>query len=136
MNNSIQYSLDKVCNMTGVTRRNVRFYIQEGLVDPPNGAGRGAWYGAAHLRQLIVIGHLQGEGLSLQRIRELLRSKDAHALPARRDTTGIEVWSHMHLRDGIELHIQPGKAGLSPEQLRLLQEKLLLALSEIEEHKG
>ena len=136
MNNSIQYSLDEVCEMTNVSRRNVRFYIQQGLVDRPNGAGRGAWYGRDHLIQLMVISHWKDQGLSLQRIRELLQGKDAPALPPRRDTGGIEVWSHLHVKDGIELHIQPGKAGLSPEQLRLLQEKLLLAISEIEEHKG
>ena len=121
--------------MTNVSRRNVRFYIQQGLVDRPNGAGRGARYGRDHLIQLMVISHWKAQGLSLQRIRELIQGKDAPVLPPRRDTGGIEVWSHLHVTDGIELHIQPGKAGLSPEQLRLLQEKLLLALSEIEEHK-
>ena len=122
--------------MTNVSRRNVRFYIQQGLVDRPNGAGRGAWYGRDHLIQLMVISHWKDQGLSLQRIRELIQGKDPQSLPPPRlDTGGIEVWSHLHVKDGIELHIQPGKAGLSPEQLRLLQEKLLLALSEIEEHK-
>ncbi len=30
----------------------------------------------------------------------------------------VEVWSHMHVGDGIELHIEPRRAGLSPEQVR------------------
>ena len=132
----MRYTLSEVCEMTSVSRRNVRFYIQEGLVDRPNGAGRGAWYGRDHLIQLMVIGHWQGEGLSLQRIRELLQGKDPTSLPPPRDNTGgIEVWSHMHLKDGIELHIQPGKAGLSPEQLRTLRERLLTALDDIEQDK-
>lgn len=132
----MRYTLSEVCEMTNVSRRNVRFYIQEGLVDRPNGAGRGAWYGRDHLIQLMVIGHWQGEGLSLQRIRELLQGKDPKSLPPPRDNTGgIEVWSHMHLKDGIELHIQPGKAGLSPEQLRMLRERLLTALDDIEQDK-
>ena len=129
----MRYTLSDVCEMTGVSRRNVRYYIQEGLVDRPNGAGRGAWYGRDHLIQLMVIGHWQAEGLSLQRIRDLLQAKDSKTLPPPRENTGgIEVWSHIHVKDGVELHIQPGKAGLSPEQLRMLQGQLLQALDEIQ----
>lgn len=129
----MRYTLSDVCEMTGVSRRNVRYYIQEGLVDRPNSAGRGAWYGRDHLIQLMVIGHWQAEGLSLQRIRDLLQAKDSKTLPPPRENTGgIEVWSHIHVKDGIELHIQPGKAGLSPEQLRTLQGQLLQALDEIQ----
>ena len=130
----MRYTLSDVCEMTGVSRRNVRYYIQEGLVDRPNGAGRGAWYGRDHLIQLMVIGHWQAEGLSLQRIRDLLQAKDSKTLPPPRENTGgIEVWSHIHVKDGVELHIQPGKAGLSPKQLRMLQEQLLRALDEIKD---
>ena len=130
----MRYTLSDVCDMTGVSQRNVRYYIQEGLVDRPNGAGRGAWYGRDHLIQLMVIGHWQAEGLSLQRIRDLLRGKDSKSLPPSRENTGgIEVWSHIHVKNGIELHIQPGKAGLSPEQLRMLQGQLLQALDEIQD---
>ena len=32
----------------------------------------------------------------------------------------VEVWSRMHIEDGIELHIEPGRAGMSPEQVREL----------------
>ena len=130
----MRYTLSDVCEMTGVSRRNVRYYIQEGLVDRPNGGGRGAWYGRDHLIQLMVIGHWQAEGLSLQRIRDLLQAKDSKTLPPPRENTGgIEVWSHIHVKDGVELHIQPGKAGLSPEQLRMLQGQLLQALDDIQD---
>jgi DNA-binding transcriptional MerR regulator len=136
MSNLMRYTLSEVCEMTNVTPRNVRYYIQQGLVDRPNGAGRGARYGRDHLLQLMVIGHWQAEGLSLERIRELLRHKGSKSLPSpRQNTGGVEVWSHIHVKHGIELHIQPGKAGLSPEQLRVLLEKLLEALDEIEQHK-
>jgi len=129
----MRYTLSEVCEMTNVSRRNVRFYIQEGLVDRPNGAGRGAWYGRDHLIQLMVIGHWQAEGLSLQRIRELLQAKDSKSMPPPRGNTGgIEVWSHIHVKDGVELRIQPGKAGLSPEQLRMLQGQLVQALDDIQ----
>ena len=128
----MQLTLSDVCKSTGMSRRNVRFYIQEGLVDRPDGAGRGAWYEYRHIMQLMIIKYWKDEGLSLQRIRDLMQAKDSSSLPPPRENTGgIEVWSHIHVKDGIELHIQPGKAGLSPEQLRTLQGQLLQALDEI-----
>ena len=32
----------------------------------------------------------------------------------------VEVWSHLHISDGIELHIEPKRSGLSPDQVRAL----------------
>jgi hypothetical protein len=32
----------------------------------------------------------------------------------------VEVWSRMTLADGLEVHVEPGRAGLSPEQVRAL----------------
>jgi DNA-binding transcriptional MerR regulator len=130
----MQFTLTEVCEWTRVSRRNVRFYIQEGLVDRPNGVGRGAWYSGKHMSQLMIIKYWKDEGLSLQRIRDLLQAKDSKSLPPPRENTGgIEVWSHIHVKDGVELHIQPGKAGLSPEQLRMLQGQLLQALDDIQD---
>ena len=53
--------------------RTVRFYIQEGLVDPPHGtSGAAALYGYRHLLQLVTVKVLQGHYLPLSRIRETL----------------------------------------------------------------
>ncbi|HEX4936312.1 MAG TPA: hypothetical protein VFV33_24190, partial [Gemmatimonadaceae bacterium] len=30
----------------------------------------------------------------------------------------VEVWSHLVVADGVEVVLEPGKAGLSPEQVR------------------
>jgi len=129
----MRYTLSDVCEMTGVSRRNVRFYIQEGLVDRPNGVGRGASYSGKHMSQLMIIKYWKDEGLSLHRIRDLLQAKDSKSMPPPRGNTGgIEVWSHIQVKDGVELHIQPGKAGLSPEQLRMLQGQLVQALDDIQ----
>jgi hypothetical protein len=32
----------------------------------------------------------------------------------------VEVWSHLVLADGVELTIEPGRAGLSPAQVHAL----------------
>jgi len=134
MNEDQKFSLEEVCDLTGFSKRTVRFYIQEELVDRPEGAGRGAWYGRNHLDQLVEIRKWQRAGLTLDRIRELLQGQTVDQLPPPRRQPGeIEVWSHILLKSGLELHIEPGKAGLSPEQLREFTRRLLTTLKDIED---
>ncbi len=54
-----------------VTERNIRFYRTIGLVEAPR-AGNGRGFGEKHRLQLIAIRILQGQGLPLRKIRELL----------------------------------------------------------------
>jgi DNA-binding transcriptional MerR regulator len=51
-----------------VSERSIRYYRTLGLVDAPEGGS----YGEKHLLQLTAIRLLQGQGLPLRRIRELL----------------------------------------------------------------
>ena len=53
------YSIAEFAERGGVTRRTVRYYVQRGLLDPPEGAGRGARYTDAHLRRLERVRTLQ-----------------------------------------------------------------------------
>ena len=101
-------------------RRTVRYYIQQGLVDRPVGEKRAAYYTAAHLDQLLTIRKWQHAGLSLDRIREILASPDAGTLPPvrPRGSGTVEVWSHLVVSDGLEITLEPGRAGFSPEQVR------------------
>ncbi len=117
-----KFGLDEVCALTGFPKRTVRYYIQLGLVDRPEGSKRGAYYTGCHLEQLLAVKTWQRSGLSLERIRELLGSEDAAlAVPAKGRGAGtVEVWSHMVLGDGLELHVEPGQAELNPKQLRAL----------------
>jgi hypothetical protein len=39
----------------------------------------------------------------------------------------VEVWSRVTLADGLELHVEPGRAGLTPEQVRTLLRDLTQA---------
>ena len=136
MNTENRFSLDEVCDLTGFNKRTVRFYIQEELVDRPEGAGRGAWYGRNHLVQLAEIRKWQGAGLTLDRIRELLKGQRVDELPPpQRQAGDIEIWSHILLKNGLELRVEPGKAGLSPEQIREFTRRLLTTLKDIEDSR-
>jgi DNA-binding transcriptional MerR regulator len=114
------YSIDELASLAELPRRTVRYYIQQGLVDRPIGEKRAAYYTTSHLEQLITIRKWQHAGLSLDRIREILLQPDTGGLPPPRPRGSgtVEVWSHLVVSDGIELTLEPGRAGLSPEQVR------------------
>ena len=118
------FGIDELCSLTGVARRTVRFYTQKGLLDPPEGERRGAYYTRHHLEQLLLIRKWQAAGVSLERISRLLRGEEMEQLPAPEPGT-IEVWSRVILRPGLEVHLEPGRLGLSPEQARELIRRLM-----------
>lgn len=63
------FSLADLCDLAGVTPRTVRFYIAQGLLRPPSGAGPSARYEDGHLYRLRLIKRLQKEHLPLAEIR-------------------------------------------------------------------
>lgn len=119
MNAKRTFTLDEIAALAELPRRTVRFYIQSGLVDRPQGVAKGAYYTQRHVEQLLLVRKWQLAGLSLDRIGELLKQQGTGPLPPtpRRPGT-VEVWSHLVVADGIELTLEPGRAGLSPEQVR------------------
>ena len=75
------YSLQELAALVELPERTVRYYIQLGLVDRPEGETRAARYGERHLEQLLEIRKWQRAGLSLERIRELVEPSVGRALP-------------------------------------------------------
>ncbi len=115
-----RFSIDELSALAGVTPRTVRYYITEGLVDRPEGEKRGAHYLRRHLQQLLMVRRWTDDGLSLERVRELLAGAPEDPKPRRAPAGSVEVWSRVTVVDGLEVHIEPGRAGLSPEQVRSL----------------
>ena len=115
-----RYSIDELSTLAGVTPRTVRYYIAQGLLDRPEGEKRGAHYLRRHLEQLLLIRRWSDAGLSLDRIRELLAGAVAEPVPRPARPGTVEVWSRVTLADGLEVQIEPGRAGLGPEQVREL----------------
>jgi DNA-binding transcriptional MerR regulator len=115
-----RYSIDELSTLAGVTPRTVRYYIAQGLLERPEGEKRGAHYLRRHLEQLLLVRRWTDAGLSLDRVRELLDG--APEDPPRRAAApgSVEVWSRITVVDGLEVHLEPGRAGLSPEQVRAL----------------
>ena len=111
-------SLDQLAAAAGLPARTVRYYIQLGLVDRPVGETRAAYYTPEHLEQLLTVQKWSQGGLSLESIRRLMSGELPEVPPEPRGR--VEVRSHMTVTDGVELVIEPGRARLSPAQVRRL----------------
>ena len=127
-----RYSADELATLAGVPRRTLRYYIQLGLVDRPVGETRAAYYTWQHLRQLLEVRRLTEQGFSLERVQELLARGDEPPPAAAAPRAGsISVQSHVHLTDGVELVVDPGRARLTPEQLRRFAREALAAWARV-----
>ncbi len=125
------FTLDELCALTKLPRRTVRYYIQIGLVDGPEGETRAARYGSRQVEQLLAIRKWTDAGVSLERIRELLAGAPSPVPPRPRGPGTVEVWSHLVVADGIEVTLEPGRAGLTPEQARALMSGVLTLYNDI-----
>jgi len=119
MNDQQTFTLDEIASLAELPRRTVRYYIQTGLVDRPQGLGKGAFYTQHHVEQLVLVRKWQLAGLSLDKIGDVLKQQASGPLPPTPRRAGtVEVWSHLVVAEGVEVNLEPGRAGLSPEQVR------------------
>jgi DNA-binding transcriptional MerR regulator len=133
MSNPDQHPLSELCVLADLPVRTVRYYVQNGLVDKPLGETRAARYGAKQLEQVLLIKKWTAAGVSLDRIRELLQGEEA-PVPARvRKAGSVEVWSHLYVADGLEVVIEPGRAQMSPEQVRAFTRGVMALYASITE---
>lgn len=85
---SSRYTAAQLGQLSGVGERTVRYYVREGLIDPPSGRGRGAHFDNRHLGQLQRVRFLQEAGLDHAAIRrhgEQIEAALAKRGVARRD---------------------------------------------------
>jgi DNA-binding transcriptional MerR regulator len=131
--NMERFSLSELCTLADQPTRTVRYYIQEGIINRPEGAKRGAYYTRDHLEQLLTIRKWQSAGLNLERIRELLSEPEGGLVPPPRAKRpgDVNMRSHITLRAGVELVVDPQEAGLSPEAVRSLAREAAALLEKI-----
>ena len=130
--NNTQYTFDELCTLAALPQRTVRFYIQKGLVPAPYGKNRGARYDQLHLEKLLFVRRWQQAGLSLERIAELMEGakNDMPPTPPPRPGT-VEVWSKLLISNGVELHIEPSRSGLTNADTRALCQAVIEAFDQI-----
>lgn len=130
------FSLDELCALAAVPKRTVRYYIQLGLLERPIGETRGAHYLGSHLDSLLRIKQLTEAGISLERVREVLRGEPPAVPPRTRQPGSVEVRSHIWIAPGLELQVAPEQAQASPEDIRALAQAVVAAWNRIKENRN
>ena len=102
-----RFSIDELADLGGVSRRTVRYYVQEGLLPAPLGVGRGRHYDQSHLDRLLHVKAEQEAGRSLDDIRARRKPPSGRGqlqagppLPVPRT-----AWRRLELGPGVELHV-------------------------------
>ena len=125
-----ELGVDELAERAGVSRRTVRYYVQRGLLPPPQGLGRGKHYAEAHLNALIRIRELQEEGVPLDEIGARLagrsntdrgtpRSTTSEGAAAVRPASATQTtWTRLTMGEDVELHVRGRR--LTEEQMRKL----------------
>lgn len=107
-----------LADLGGVIRRTVRYYVQEELLPPPHGVGRGNHYGPEHLERLLKIKTLQDGGRTLDEIRRILSHKSKSSEPVEVETAPERsVWRRITLAPGVELNVSGDVRLPSPGKL-------------------
>lgn len=100
-----RYAIGDLAELAGVTRRTVRYYVQEGLLPAPLGVGRGNHYGPEHLDRILRVKALQEAGRSLDEIRLELSGRAARRRQVPEPPVERSLWRRLTLTDGVELHV-------------------------------
>jgi DNA-binding transcriptional MerR regulator len=133
------YRMKDLCDLTGLPRQVIHFYIQQGLVPEGRKTGRNmAYYGDEHLERVRLVRKLQHERfLPLKAIKAVIEGRDEMFSPAQRDLL-VDVKRHLE-RSGVapaastqtlELGEAMRRAGVDREDVRQLVEQGLVAHDE------
>jgi len=101
------YNIETLAKLSGLTRRTIRYYVQRGLLKPPEGGGRGSYYTDKHLERLRKIQKWSEQGVPLIHMRDMVEGKTPST---RVDVqTGVLTVSleRCLLADGVELAFRP-----------------------------
>jgi DNA-binding transcriptional MerR regulator len=129
-NMDTSFTLDQLSALTDLPLRTIRYYIQLGLVDRHEGDRKHARYTQKHLDQVLQVRAMADQGMPLERIKQLMNGITT-PLPSPKAAGDISVISKVFIAPGVELHIEPQMAGLSPEKLRLFVRSVLSTWEEI-----
>jgi DNA-binding transcriptional MerR regulator len=133
-----RFSIEELADAAGLTRRGIRFYVQQRLLPAPHGVGRGKHYDATHLERLRQVRDLQSAGHSLEEIRRILeggvpeaRGDDARrgngqpdAVPQRSTPAPLraELWRRLRIMDGVELSFDAARHNPTVDDLIKLRD--------------
>lgn len=127
------FSLQQLVELTALPMRTIRYYIQLGLVDRPEGERRTAHYTQQHLHQLLSIKQWTDAGVSLERVGMLLRNPVQALLnaPMLQAPGSIQLIRQITLAPGLTINIDASKTAISDDQVRAMARATLEAWQQI-----
>lgn len=127
--------------------RSIRFYVANGLLERPEGAGTAATYNYRHFLQLLAIKIRQREGVTLDIIKREMKEVTGDALERRvasslaaalgatvetrkqaSDEDVTASWRRVPVADGVELHVRDDSPASRDEALVAMREAVRAAL--------
>lgn len=114
-------SIGQLAELTGVSRRAIRFYVQTGLLPAPSGAGRGHFYTEEHLQILQQILLHKENRHSLDEIAALLHAQPDQPFHLIQDLPVPTTWTRIEVCPGVEIQVQGGMYPVTPARIKKLQ---------------
>jgi len=122
-----EYTIQEICDQTGMARRTIHFYVQQGILRAPEGAGTATRYSEAHLLSLKLIPLLRAKGLRLDDIRARLQDLNEDSLRSLYDQVfepappkllpSSQAYGHYALPAGMTLVVPAALAGADRKKL-------------------
>lgn len=117
-----RFTVTELEEATGVSARNIRYYIQQGLVRRSAGKGKSAYYTPTHVEQLTRVRDMRACGLSIGEIREEMTSTQAP------DAGERKSWNRILLREDLEVHVRQDAPEAVHELTRQFREQFRIWL--------
>ncbi len=114
----LRYSIGDLEWCTGIQRRTIHFYVQQEVVDKPEGSKRGSYYTSVHLIQLLQVRRMRAEGYGLEAIRRRIRSAGKDEILPERKPGSVAIYASLKVAEGVEVLVDSELSKLGPEQQR------------------
>lgn len=135
----MEIDINGLVQRSGIPRRTIHFYVQQGLLPPAEGAGLAARYSEQHLIRLAAIPVLRRRGLRLDEIRREFQQRTSAQLEAllqdersERQEAEKRLWQAQNLlryvlEPGVELVVDArASAEVRKRVLRLLEQAKII----------
>ncbi len=127
-----KYTMEEICEATGISRRTIRYYIQEGLLAPPAGRGRGGFYNDSHLARLNEIRSMRERGMRLAGIARVLKGAAEPSEPENDEHTPWErtVLARYEISPWLSIEV---RRDMEEQEARKVQEIIRFARALLDE---
>lgn len=121
--NDKKYTIGELADKAGVSRRAIRFYVQNNIIPAPAGLGRGSYYTDEHLTKILK------KKQQVAQVKQIISNK----YDTKHSTNSVRYVSRIELNDNIVLEIPASYPVPDVEMLKKIKDILLINNDENEE---